>query len=242
LAGHTGPVVSALFSPDGTYLLSADESTIRLWSGAGSNLGKLIRAIGVPFSSKIQSVSFSPLGQFLVVNQNPHHYTRVLDLSTGREVAIIPPKYQDRYACFSSNEHLMLFFGNLHDNNLHLCQWDAESCYIKKVLKGHTNTVLRASFSPDGKHIVSASKDFTIRVWSAETGSQTAVYQNLGLSCNPDNLRTIEISPDGRHILTVYNESGAESYANHVQIWAMPDSLPTGTDLNYSADNPNVCI
>jgi len=40
-------------------------------------------------------------------------------------------------------------------------------------------------------------------------------------------LKTIEVSPDGRRILSVFG--------GHVQIWAMPDSLPPVTDLNYSA-------
>jgi len=233
LTGHTAPVVSALFSPDGTCLLSTDEFHIRVWSAGRSDLGKLIQAIEVPSQLGLQSVSFSPCGQLIAVNTND--YTQVLDLHTGSETAIIPPKYQNRYACFSPDEHLMLFFGG-QDSNLHL--WNAELHRLENVFRGHTDPVKRASFSQDGKHIVSASWDDTIRVWSTETGCQTAVYQNWGKLHNLWYLETIKVSPDGRHILSVYNE-----YENqHVQIWAMPDSLPPGTGLRYSADDPNVRI
>ena len=143
----------------------------------------------------------------------------------------------------------MLFFGgqdiNLHlwnaelqDSNLHLHLWNAELRCLENVFRGHTDPVKRASFSQDGKHIVSASLDHTIRVWSTETGSQTAVYQNWGNLHSPRSLKTIEVSPDGRHILSVY--SGYQT--PHIQIWAMPDSLPPGTDLHYSVDDPNVRI
>jgi WD40 repeat protein len=39
-------------------------------------------------------------------------------------------------------------------------------------LKGHTKTVNSAAFSSDGKSIVSASLDETVRVWNASTGEQ----------------------------------------------------------------------
>ena len=40
------------------------------------------------------------------------------------------------------------------------------------VLQGHTDSVLSVAFSPDGRHIVSGSRDQTIRVWDAQTGGQ----------------------------------------------------------------------
>ena len=42
--------------------------------------------------------------------------------------------------------------------------------YYIGTLKGHTNDVMYASFSPDGSRIVSASWDRTVRIWDAATG------------------------------------------------------------------------
>jgi len=42
---------------------------------------------------------------------------------------------------------------------------------VAGILSGHTSSVLDASFSPDGRRIVTASQDGTAIVWG-EPGSQ----------------------------------------------------------------------
>jgi hypothetical protein len=44
----------------------------------------------------------------------------------------------------------------------------AEASALRLVLQGHTDTVVSASFSPDGARIVTASSDRTARLWDAE--------------------------------------------------------------------------
>ena len=239
LTGHTGRHVSVAFSPDGTCFASTDGSTIRVWSAGRSDLGKLVQAFVIPypkFEWAPPSISFSSQGQFIAVNilDELDTDTYVLDLKTGTESSVVPSQYQHSSVCFSPTEHLILSFGGT-DHSLHV--WNVEAHCMEMVFSGHTSTVLRASFSSDGKHIVSASMDRTIRVWDTKTGSQTAKYLSLGrFHSNPANLRTIEVSPDGRHILSMYTDYSG----HHIQIWAMPDSLPPEINLDYSTDDPNV--
>ncbi|NMC20014.1 MAG: WD40 repeat domain-containing protein, partial [Thermogutta sp.] len=54
--------------------------------------------------------------------------------------------------------------------------WDAETGERLLVLKGHTNWVLSAAYSPDGRRIVTASEDNTAIVWDAETGEELLTF------------------------------------------------------------------
>jgi WD40 repeat protein len=69
------------------------------------------------------------------------------------------------------------------------------------VLSGHGDQVLGASFSPDGKAVVTASRDRTARVWSTLSGRVIAVLRGHGLEVmsaafNRDGTRIITTSAD----------------------------------------------
>jgi WD40 repeat protein len=64
------------------------------------------------------------------------------------------------------------------------------------VLQGHKDYVNNASFSPDGQHAVTASKDGTARLWDAKDGSLLAVFKGD----DEDAVNNVFFSPDGRCI------------------------------------------
>jgi WD40 repeat protein len=74
-------------------------------------------------------------------------------------------------------------------------------------LKGHTNGVNSAAYSPDGKQIVSVSDDRTVRIWDAESGKELRRLAGRRIYAS-----SAIFSPDGMKILTNWqNES--------VRIW-----------------------
>ena len=79
--------------------------------------------------------------------------------------------------------------------------------YETAGLFGHTNTVCSAVYSPDGREIVSASKDNTIRIWDFYTGECKHV-----LSGHTNRVSFATYSPDGSEIVSASSD-------NTVRIW-----------------------
>ena len=70
------------------------------------------------------------------------------------------------------------------------------------VLEGHSDAVLAAAFSPDGRRVVTASLDGTARVWDLSGLTPGAIMLSLGGSVtsaafSPDGTRIVTASADG---------------------------------------------
>src|SRR5207248_8087414 len=63
------------------------------------------------------------------------------------------------------------------------------------IFRGHTQQIRGIAWSPDGKHIASASYDNTVRVWEVAEGGHVYVY--LG---HFSAVYTVAWSPDGKRI------------------------------------------
>lgn len=72
------------------------------------------------------------------------------------------------------------------------------------ILCGHTDAVNCASFSPDGKFIVSVSNDKTIRLWSVNSGKQ--LFKTSEGHAYSASL--VACSPDGQKLVSIFNVDG----------------------------------
>ena len=71
-------------------------------------------------------------------------------------------------------------------------------------LKGHTNGVRGAAFSPDGSHVVTASQDNTARVWDSADGVRATNFQGAHQSRRFGGVP----SPDGSRSLITASHDG----------------------------------
>jgi WD40 repeat protein len=70
------------------------------------------------------------------------------------------------------------------------------------ILEGHTGRVLDLVVSADGKHVISAAKDDTIRIWDLDAGKQRAQ-----LTGHADKVDTVAISPNGHFAYSIYGDT-----------------------------------
>jgi len=70
------------------------------------------------------------------------------------------------------------------------------------VLKGHTEIITCLALHPDGKRVISGSRDGTLRVWDLASGKSRVLeeghaYVITCLALHPDGNRVISGSNDG---------------------------------------------
>ena len=76
--------------------------------------------------------------------------------------------------------------------------WNAKTGSELFVFRGHSDWVRAASFSSDGRRIITANFDGTARrQWDVKTG-----VEQLSLKDHSDRVRAASISSDGRRIVT----------------------------------------
>src|SRR5262249_3274552 len=76
--------------------------------------------------------------------------------------------------------------------------WEAKTGRFLHSLRGHTERITAATFSPAGRRILTASNDRTARLWDASTGREI-----LCLRGHQAPLAAAVFSPDGGRVLTL---------------------------------------
>ncbi len=194
---HESYVRSAVFSPDGIYIVTAsDDNTARVWD---AKTGKPITE-PLKHEDYVNSAVFSPDGKY-IVTASRDNTARVWDAKTGEPVTE-QLKHEDyvNSAVFSPDGEFIVTASG--DKTARV--WDAKTGKpVTEPLK-HEDYVYSAVFSPDGKYIVTASDDNTARVWDAKTGKP--VTEQLK---HEYNVYSAVFSPDGEYIVTASRDKTA---------------------------------
>ena len=85
------------------------------------------------------------------------------------------------------------------------------------VFKGHTDAVYATAFSPDGKFLVTASFDSTLKLWDPATGKEVRTYG--GALGHAKQVISVAFNQDGSMI-------ASGSTDNTLKVWDVPISSP----------------
>ncbi len=198
---HTDDINHAVFSPDGRQVLTAsDDGTAVLWN-LQSGLPELVLR---GHEKRVNSAVFSS-DERLVLTTSDDLTARIWDAKTGRQLLSIQGHgWAVKSAEFSKDGERILTTSD--DNTARVWRlrqsedpngnsvWTAEPQWI---LKGHSASVVSGGFSPNGRRIITGSRDDTAIIWDADTGKEL-----LTLRGHTQDVTSARFSDDGRHALT----------------------------------------
>ena len=203
---HTGVVQSVSFSPDGRRLIA----TSRRWTPEGSLPSDALiwdAQSGVlaspplhhPF--EVRLARFSPDSRTIVTSglkwtsAGGTNYVSRWDVATGQPlnppVPLLAVLHEIRFQ--SNRTQLLVFF----DHRREVQVLDAATGELASPPMRPAPGVLSATFSPDGRHVVTTSYFKTAQVWDAATGRPVVPPLQHRL-----DVTHASFSPDGRRVAT----------------------------------------
>jgi WD40 repeat protein len=155
---------------DRHLIVSTSAGQISRWSLPD---GKLI---GQPVDLKttIQPMEISADGRFFATGSTDG-IVRLWSAESGELIRTHGQGAEINSVAFSPDGKLVAGAGE--NRIVHL--WNIATGELQTDLVGHTNEVLRVVFAPDSRRLVTASLDYTARIWNTE-GHQLHVLQHQG--------------------------------------------------------------
>lgn len=187
MKGHEQDIYSLDFSRDGRIIVSGSgDQTARVWDmESGKCLFVLTVGDADMKDAGVTSVAISPDGR-LVAAGSLDRMVRVWDTQTGHLLEKLEGHKDSVYSVAFAPDGKSLVSGSLDRT---LKSWDltligrngqngaARGSLCKSTFSGHKDFVLSVAVSPDGKWVVSGSKDRGVQFWDQATTAAQFMLQ-----------------------------------------------------------------
>ena len=244
LRGHSNYVNSALFSPDGKYIVSASlDKTIKIWDVKSGICLKTLEG----HTEEIEYATFSPDGKE-IVSASRDKTIKLWDVRSGKCIKtfeghiqgvkkalfspdgryILSSSYDDTVKMWNivTGECVKTFFGEIASYSPDGKQivtvwdntvkiWDIETGRCEKNFTEFVDAT-SVCFSPDGKRLVTASEDFTVSIWDVNTGNHVDMMEHYSI------VSSAFFSPDGKLIVSASSDGT-------IKIWDAETKLCVNT-------------
>ncbi len=218
------PVINGVaFSKDGELLAVTGYHEVLLHKGDGSGL--VARLIGV--SERIQSLAFSPDGKWLAVTGgNPGRFgeVQIWDVEKRKLKLSLPITFDTIYGVSWSPDSKKIAFG-CADNSLRAI--DAETGKQVLFQGGHSDWVLDTVFSVKGTHLVSVSRDRSMKLTEVATERLEDNITSITPGALKGGLQAVDRHPTKDELLI----GGADGFPKLYQMYRTEDRK-IGDDFN----------
>jgi WD40 repeat protein len=225
---HDDEVLSAVFSPDGTRIVTASQDkTARIWdANTGEPVGDVMRHDG-----PVDTASFSPDGNS-IVTASDDGTARLWDAHTGKPIGETMKHDDEVYSAAFSPDGARVVTASF-DKTARI--WDAHTGQPVGEPLREKSCVNSASFSPDGTRIVTAcgsagDKEFYAHLWDARTGRATGEPM-----AHTSNVLSAVFSPDGMLVVTASSDGTA-------RLWDGRTGQPKGEPLHHAGEVHSACF
>ena len=194
LTGHTGPVRSVAYAPDGATLATGgSDDTVRIWdTHTGQQQHQLPGR-----THWLNAVAYAPDGATLATGGDDGK-ARIWDIRTGQQQhQLTGHTGQVRSVAYAPDGATLATGGDHGKARI----WDTRTGQQQHQLTGHTDWVWSVAYAPDGATLATASGDRTVRIWDTRTGQQQ--HQLTG---HTGPVWSVAYAPDGATLATASSD------------------------------------
>ena len=232
LKGHTAPVTSAMFSADGTRVVtSSADMTAKVWEVPSAKPEGVAKAGNELLTLKghrgaVTTASFRADGA-RIVTASVDKTVKVWEVplarlegvaKTGTAVLTLKghPSFISAASYSPDGARILTVSGTA-------LVWDANTDPEALTLRGHAGGITVAAFRADGSQAVTAGDDATAKVWDTQTGKELHT-----LTGHTAVVTAASLSPDQTRVVTI----GAD---DTVKVWEVPAAKPEGVTRTGTA-------
>ena len=189
LTVHTGCVLGCAVSPDGAWIVSANsDRTLRVWDAATGH-----ERLTLPMLGRLECVALHPWQTIAACGDSGggFYLLDLVGIEYGPIIVTAARGTQGLVVCCPAcqREHIL---AQQHLGNAFTCpnpecalrlkinpfivnkqtRWVQPPSPQLRTLTGHTDLVSGCAVSPDGKWIVSTSRDMTLKLWDTASGRE----------------------------------------------------------------------
>ncbi len=206
-SGHTGPVYTVGWSPQGRYLASGSfDKTVQIWDATNGTQVYVYRG----HRSWVWALAWSPDGR-RIASGGLDNTVQVWDALTGNNALTYSGHNNIIHAVAWSPDGKYIATAGA---DMTVQVWEAASGMLIFTYQPYSTSVWGLAWSPDSRRIASAADNKTVQIWDALNGDHPYTYYG-----HSDFVYTVAWSPDGKRIA-----SGGDDMT--VQVWNTDGSNP----------------